>query len=92
MRPLRLLSLLVLCTCLGLHVVAATGTEDQARTVVHMLEYVGVDYPAFVKDGHVLDTAEYAEQKEFAQQCIAILRQLPKVEVARPKTIKVTAK
>ena len=28
---------------------------DAAQTIVHMLDYVGVDYPEFVKDGRVLD-------------------------------------
>lgn len=79
---LRRLPFLLLAFGLAVASTAATHTEDQARTVVHMLEYVGVDYPAFVVDGQVLDTAEYAEQQEFAQQCIAILRQLPQVEAA----------
>jgi high-affinity iron transporter len=59
---------------------ADAGADEQARTVVHMLEYVGVDYPAFVKNGQVLDTAEYAEQLEFAKQSIAILEALPTVD------------
>lgn len=78
MRPLRLLVLAVLCTGLGLRAEAANGPEDQARTVVHMLDYVGVDYPAFVQGGQVLDTAEYAEQQEFAQQIVALLEALPR--------------
>jgi high-affinity iron transporter len=50
--------------------------------VVHMLDYVSVDYPDFVKDGHVLDDPEYAEQQEFAQQVVALLEQLPRAEGA----------
>src|SRR5690606_35898159 len=53
---------------------------EQARTIVHMLDYVSVDYPEFVQNGHVLDSAEYAEQREFAQQVQAILGQLPQLE------------
>ena len=53
--------------------------DDQARTVVHMLDYVSVDYPVFVKDGQVLDTAEYAEQQEFAQQVMTLLAALPQI-------------
>jgi high-affinity iron transporter len=45
-----------------------------------MLDYVSVDYPAFVKDGAVLDTSEYAEQKEFAQQVLELLGSLPPVQ------------
>lgn len=68
----------------GLHgwAYSAGATNDQARTVVHMLDYVSVDYPNFVKDGQVLDTAEYAEQQEFAVQVHTLLEQLPKAETA----------
>jgi high-affinity iron transporter len=74
--------LLLLALGFGLRTSAAASQEEQARTVVHMLEYVGVDYPAFVKNGQVLDTAEFAEQQEFAQQSLSILQQLPKVDAA----------
>ena len=55
---------------------AATPAE-QARTVVHLLDYVAVDYPEFVRDGKVVDEAEYQEQREFAGRAIELLRQLP---------------
>lgn len=79
MNSLRL-ALIVVVALMGFHVHAAGSEDEQARTVVHMLDYVSVDYPEFVKDGQVLDTAEYAEQLEFAQQVIIILEQLPKVD------------
>jgi high-affinity iron transporter len=56
---------------------AATSQEEKAQTVIHLLDYVGVDYPEFVKDGKVLDASEYEEQKEFAAQSVAILQELP---------------
>src|SRR5690606_13422274 len=49
---------------------------------VHMLDYVSVDYPEFVQNGLVLDSAEYDEQLEFAQQVLTILDQLPQVDGA----------
>jgi len=55
---------------------AAPG-EEQAQTVVHMLDYIGVDYPGFVRDGQVLDQSEYQEQLEFATQSATLLQQLP---------------
>lgn len=79
MNSLRL-ALIVVVALMGFHVHAVGSEDEQARTVVHMLDYVSVDYPEFVKDGQVLDTAEYAEQLEFAQQVIIILEQLPKVD------------
>jgi high-affinity iron transporter len=53
--------------------------NDKAQTVVHMLDYISVDYPEFVKDGKVLDAPEYEEQREFATQAIALMEQLPAV-------------
>ncbi|MGN2390898.1 FTR1 family protein [Pelomicrobium sp. G1] len=48
-----------------------------AQSIVHMLDYVSVDYPEFVRDGQVLDEAEYREQLEFAGQVLALLQTLP---------------
>lgn len=72
--PQRLL--VVLCLCLGLVARASTASpaNEQARTVVHLLDYVSADYPEFVKGGSVLNAAEYAEQHEFAEQVVALLQ------------------
>ena len=51
--------------------------QERGATIVHLLDYVSVDYPEFVKDGKVLDEAEYKEQFEFVGQAIASLEQLP---------------
>ncbi|HEX7890276.1 MAG TPA: cytochrome c/FTR1 family iron permease [Ramlibacter sp.] len=58
----------------------AATSEEQAQTVIHMLDYVSVDYPGFVKDGKVLDESEYQEQREFAGQSVKLLEQLPAAE------------
>ena len=79
MYTLRSVVILFLALACRVWVVAAPGQEEQARTVVHMLDYVSVDYPVFVKDGLVLDPAEYAEQQEFALQVATLLEALPKV-------------
>ncbi|HET9482693.1 MAG TPA: cytochrome c/FTR1 family iron permease [Xanthomonadales bacterium] len=42
--------------------------QSRAQTIVHLLDYVAVDYPEFVRDGTVLNEAEYAEQAEFAAE------------------------
>lgn len=75
---------LLLWLAFGLQATAyGAGPDNEgARTVVHMLDYVSVDYPAFVQGGQVLDTAEYAEQQEFALQVHALLEQMPKSETA----------
>ena len=56
---------------------AAASLTEQAQTVVHLLDYVAVDYPEFVQDGKVVDEAEYQEQREFAGRAIELLQQLP---------------
>jgi hypothetical protein len=53
--------------------------DNSAQTIVHMLDYVSVDYPEFVQDGKVLDEAEYKEQLEFATQAAVLLAKLPAV-------------
>jgi high-affinity iron transporter len=53
--------------------------ETTAQTIVHLLDYVSVDYPEFVKEGKVLDEAEYKEQQEFSAQVIELLTKLPDV-------------
>jgi len=75
--------LLLAWACFTLGATAATASEDKAQTVIHMLDYVSVDYPATVRDGKVRDAGEYEEQREFARQVVTLLEQLPTVE-ARP--------
>lgn len=69
-----------LLVLVALSLPARAGSADPARTaqtIAHMLDYVGVDYPEFVRDGKVLDAAEYQEQSEFSVQVIEQLRKLP---------------
>jgi high-affinity iron transporter len=56
-------------------VLAETG--GQAQTVLHMLDYVSVDYGEAVRDGKVLDEGEYKEQAEFAAEVEKLLAGLP---------------
>ncbi|MFO0701037.1 MAG: cytochrome c/FTR1 family iron permease [Nitrospira sp.] len=53
--------------------------DDKAQTIVHMLDYVGVDYPESVQNGQVMKPEEYAEQRDFATQVLTLLSQLPAV-------------
>jgi high-affinity iron transporter len=55
----------------------AQAPSESAQTVVHMLDYVSVDYPEFVQDGKVLDQPEYEEQLEFARQSQALIERMP---------------
>ena len=49
----------------------------RAQTILHMLDYVAVDYPGTVKDGQVADESEYKEQVDFVTQTITMLGELP---------------
>ena len=55
----------------------APATPELAQLILHLLDYVAVDYPQFVQDGTVLDQSEYDEQVEFSQQVRTLLDQLP---------------
>ena len=57
------------------------GPADRAQSILHMLDYVAVDYPDVVKDGKVVDQSEYDEQLEFVTQVRVLLEQL----AARPE-------
>lgn len=64
-------------------VAAGQSVETRAQTILHLLDYVSVDYPEFVKGGKVLDEAEYQEQLEFSSQVLASLQSLPEVPAKR---------
>jgi high-affinity iron transporter len=70
----RLIVALV-CT---LWLLPAAGAEKAEDLIVHLLDYIAVDYPGFVKDGKVVDADEYKEQLEFSGQVATLLGTLPK--------------
>ncbi len=43
------------------------ASDEQARMIVHLLDYIAVDYSMAVENGKVINAAEYAEMREFAQ-------------------------
>jgi high-affinity iron transporter len=57
----------------------ASGIEwqQQAQSIVSALDYIAVDYPEAVQNGTVLNTNEYAEQREFAATVQALMTALP---------------
>ena len=56
--------------------VMAQTPPEPVHIILHLLDYVAVDYPEFVQDGVVLDQAEYDEQLEFSQQVRTMLSHL----------------
>ena len=63
MRSLRY-TLTLLCL-FGLGILKANN--DGARMMVHLLDYVAVDYSMAVQNGQILSVPEYGEMQEFAQ-------------------------
>lgn len=76
---LRFLSILVLCAASLLSSVQAeeVSTQDKAKQLWQMLDYLAVDYGKAVKDGKVANPGEYAEMQEFAHTAERQLAALP---------------
>lgn len=76
----RFLCLAVLAwAAAGSSAFAADPAQDalDARGLIHMLDYIAVDYGQCVRDGKVVDASEYAEQVEFAGQVLKRLQAFP---------------
>jgi len=57
----------------GGQVAASAETSDSARRMVHLLEYVAVDYSGAVSNGRVTNETEYDEQRSFLDEIDAQL-------------------
>ncbi len=72
----RLLALLLapmlLCSAL-----AQAEAPADATKALHLLDYIGADYPPTVRDGKVVDTGEYLEQQEFSGVLAELVKGLP---------------
>lgn len=66
---------LMMALCLGALSAPALATQG-ADMILHMLDYIRVDYPATVKNRHVIDTEEYSEMQEFSSQVLTLTRDL----------------
>jgi len=60
-------------------VTGSVAPEAAAQTIVHLLDYVGVDYAGAVADGKVKSADEFKEMLEFAGQVASQLASLPPV-------------
>ena len=49
------------------NIYAQEAQQEDARMIVHLLDYIAVDYGGAVQDGKVKSQAEYQEMKEFAK-------------------------
>ncbi len=64
-------------TLLSLFNVAWANSVNGAAQALHLLDYVGADYPSTVSGGKVLDEAEYREQVEFLGALQGLIATLP---------------
>lgn len=56
---------------------AAETANRDAQTILHMLDYVSVDYGGTVLYGKILNEREFGEQLEFAEHSAALMNKLP---------------
>ncbi|MBV4538950.1 MULTISPECIES: cytochrome c/FTR1 family iron permease [Pseudomonas] len=63
---------LALCSTLAL-----AESPAEATKALHLLDYIGADYPPTVHDGKVLDDGEYREQQEFSALLADLVKGLP---------------
>ena len=68
-----LVPLLVCCSLLA----RAEAEPAGSAQTLHLLGYLGADYPATVANGQVLDSGEYAEQLEFYGVLQGLIAGLP---------------
>jgi len=69
--PCRLFAPLLFLLVTG-QAMAAGGSE----MILHMLDYIRVDYPATVQHGKVVNRGEYTEMQEFSSQVISMTEAL----------------
>lgn len=79
MRALRFFSLVLISWVLSVPTLSAEPltTQDKAKQVWQLLDYLAVDYGGSVTDSRVSNEAEYVEMQEFAQTIERQLGELP---------------
>ena len=71
------LSWLILPLLASLSFLAIGEPLDGAAQALHLIGYIGADYPATVVDGQVVDVSEYQEQLEFLDVLQGLIIALP---------------
>lgn len=57
--------------------VIAQEQGSGAASIIHLLDYVGVDYAGAVQDGKIRSADEYKEMREFAERAVSLMQALP---------------
>lgn len=77
-RPLAWLPALLLGSVLALcSTLAQAEAPADATKALHLLDYIGADYPPTVEGGKVVDEGEYREQQEFSGVLAELVNGLP---------------
>ena len=64
----------------------AARAAPPAQTVLHLLDYIAVDYAEAVADGKIKNADEYQEMREFADQVQVFIKDLP-TNAAQPRLL-----
>ena len=62
-QRLAMLMVMLLVSSYGLK-----ANDENARMMVHLLDYIAVDYSMAVENGAVINNAEYSEMEEFVKR------------------------
>ncbi|TWC32430.1 high-affinity iron transporter [Pseudomonas sp. SJZ079] len=77
LRCPRWLAVVVVSALSLISLVAFAETGDSAARSLHLLGYIGADYPLSVSAGRVVDSAEYRQQLEFLAVLQGLIVALP---------------
>ncbi|WP_210641965.1 MULTISPECIES: cytochrome c/FTR1 family iron permease [unclassified Pseudomonas] len=84
--PFRILAWLALPLLALCSAPLLADTVEGAPQALHLLDYIGADYPVTVEAGKVVDESEYREQLEFTQAVEGLIAGLP----AKPEKAELT--
>ena len=75
--PFRFLAWLLVPALMSCSVNLLAATAEGAPQALHLLDYIGADYPPTVEAGKVIDESEYREQLEFLGVLQGLVAELP---------------
>lgn len=75
--PFRFLAWLLLPGLMSCSFNLLAATAEGAPQALHLLDYIGADYPPTVEAGKVIDESEYREQIEFLGVLQSLVAELP---------------
>ena len=73
----RFSGLMLAFMLLALPLRTALAQDETAGRLVHLLDYIGVDYGGAVVDGAVASDTEFAEMQEFTASAVELMDDLP---------------